>query len=270
MGVYGVGVVETLPDTLSPRETISKRLVEFEEISNVAKTAGCTLLVFPEFSFTYMQALIEANQEKTKECGVLLPNPSKGEKGNDLFEELKSLATHDGDMMTAFNVSEVDSEGRLYNTTIVLSSEGNIEAFYRKQNVWFTKVFESPEENVCIFEKNGVTYGMLTCYDILHTEPSKSLRNSDPKPDIAIYPVASFGISGRAFSISQRLWSWKNSCTLLSSDLNPSNFSSSGAYSNGNALKTSQYAAFAKDDASLQLPENGRKTILVTAEIEIP
>mmetsp|Transcript_13214 Transcript_13214/g.15043 ORF Transcript_13214/g.15043 Transcript_13214/m.15043 type:complete len:283 (-) Transcript_13214:104-952(-) len=234
---YGIGVTKATDSSLSVEEFVALRLEQFKNICTAARKAGCALTLMPEFSFTSLSALNQGSKNKTKEYGVLLPeSDSPKDKGNELFQSLKLLAKNDGNMMTSFNVSEIDENENLYNTTLVFSNTGEVLAAYRKQNVWFTSVYETPKENVCVFEKNGINYGMLTCYDILNTEPSKSLRNSDPKPDVVIYPVASFGILGKPFSVSQRLWSWKNNCVLLSSDLNASRFSSSGVYRNGSSL----------------------------------
>ena len=151
---YGVGVVQNTSSSLAASEYLASRLKTFDNICNVATQTGCSLVLMPEFSLTSVWALqvssvVKINKkltglllkagdrEKVKEYGVLLPRGSS--EGNNLFKELREISTREEDMITGFNVSEIDAEQRLYNTTIVFSNTGVVLAAYRKENVWFTK-----------------------------------------------------------------------------------------------------------------------------------
>lgn len=74
----------------------------------------------------------------------------------------------------SYNTCEVSTNGRLYNTQVVLR-DGLVVTSYRKLHPWYTECFDVPELQLRSFDVNGSTVGVFTCKDILYHDPKASL-----------------------------------------------------------------------------------------------
>lgn len=74
---------------------------------------------------------------------------------------------------------EIDSSGHLYNTSVVIGPDGDVENVYRKIHVFGYGSREqellTPGEKVQVSDVSGVPTGITTCYDLRFPELYRSL-----------------------------------------------------------------------------------------------
>ena len=129
------------------------------------------LVVFPEF-FNFLGP----EKEMVKQGEVLENSPSLQQMADAARQH--KLHVHIGSILER-------SGEESYNTSVVLSPEGEILAQYRKIHLFDVEIpggrryLESdiitPGEEVRTFEIQGVTFGMATCYDLRFPEMFRKL-----------------------------------------------------------------------------------------------
>lgn len=90
-------------------------------------------------------------------------------------EQLSQLAIETGKWIVPGSMFE-QAEGKIYNTSIVFSPEGEMVAKYRKLFPWKPIEETAPGDAFCVFEIEGVgIFGLTICYDIWFPEVVRSL-----------------------------------------------------------------------------------------------
>jgi len=104
---------------------------------------------------------------------------------------------------TAF---EEDTDGSYYNTSMLISREGELIGKYRKTHVPASssplmnsdeKYYFKPGGELPVFEMDGITVGMLICFDRTFPEAWRTLVLKGA--EIVFVPVCSWGFRGDAF-----------------------------------------------------------------------
>lgn len=104
---------------------------------------------------------------------------------------------------TAF---EEDTDGSYYNTSMLISSDGELLGKYRKTHVPASssplmnsdeKYYFKPGGELPVFEMDGITVGMLICFDRTFPEAWRTLVLKGA--EIVFVPVCSWGFRGDAF-----------------------------------------------------------------------
>jgi predicted amidohydrolase len=129
-------------------------LGRISELTRRAVEQGAELVSFHECcisAYTFVQHLDRAKFEALTE-----PVP-EGPSVRSLIEIARECGVAIG-----AGLFEID-DGRLYNAYVVVGPEGLI-ARHRKLHV-FVSPFLTAGDTYTVFERNGVTFGILTCYD---------------------------------------------------------------------------------------------------------
>ncbi len=147
---------------------VSANLKKMESMCREASSKGCSAILFPELAVTgYSPVLIG---EKFYEISEPIPGPST----DFLCEVAKSTGMY---IVTGF--SEKSSvPGKLYNTQVSISAEGEIVGVYRKIHVWgLEKLYwkESTDCKFTTFEMPMCKAGTMICYDTCFPETAKTL-----------------------------------------------------------------------------------------------
>ncbi|CAI3956278.1 Omega-amidase YafV/Nit2 [Commensalibacter communis] len=123
--------------------------------------ASTDLLVFPE---TYLSGF--PTNENLKAISQSL-NGSHVQTLQTLCKE-KNVAT-------AIGMAE-EHEGKFYNTTVFITPEDGLLAYYRKTHLWLTDhgIFDAGDRYSCI-EWRGIKIGFLICFDIEYPESARAL-----------------------------------------------------------------------------------------------
>lgn len=135
-----------------------ERLQKSKELALQAKKKGVSILCFPECFLTgYYEEEIAARENAFE---------LEGEKFREICREFSF-----GDLTVIMGLNELEGDD-LYNTAVVIEG-GELVGRYRKNYLYqdyFKQGLEFP-----IFEKEGITYGIVICLDANYLEPSRIL-----------------------------------------------------------------------------------------------
>ncbi len=105
------------------------------------------------------------------------------------------------------SIIERSTEGRLYNSSFVFDKHGNLIGKHRKMHLFDVDMpgritFKesdtlSPGNNITLFQYNGISIGLLICYDIRFPEVSRALALAGA--ELLIVPAAFNHTSGPLF-----------------------------------------------------------------------
>ncbi len=103
---------------------------------------------------------------------------------------LGELASLYGVMLVGGSIPELDNEGRIYNTSFIFGSRGELLGQYRKMHLFDIDIpgsitFRESDslssgKDLCVFQHDGLCFSVLICYDIRFPELSRlaALRGS--------------------------------------------------------------------------------------------
>jgi predicted amidohydrolase len=163
----------------------------FRSDFTVAKNAGATLIITPEFaltSSTWMKACISPTNAPTPWCPLL---PDTVSCSNDVAASHSSHSSHsptiyeriacmakEMNVTLAVNLCEGDVNGTNWNTQAIFSTEGTLLTKYRKTHPYKEKCYQTPPTvELVTFNISSLPFeiGIFTCKDILFRTPSNNL-----------------------------------------------------------------------------------------------
>jgi 5-aminopentanamidase len=157
-----------LPDI---HEDIEKSLGIIIDYASKAEAQSATLVCFPE---CYLQGYV-VHSEKTAQLALDLSSPEFA----IVLQRLRHLRP-----TLVLGVIE-KSEGRLYNTAVVIR-QGKVLGYYRKTHLLAgEKIFEAGNDYP-IFEVNGLRFGINICYDLNFSACAKAV--SDQNAHVLLCP----------------------------------------------------------------------------------
>ena len=143
----------------------------------------------PDANFTHAEALVEQAMEAKPDVLVLPETWNTGffpkvdlpalcdRDGARVKEVFGALAKKHSVNIVAGSVSNV-RDGKVYNTAMVFDREGVCVASYDKTHL-FTPMGEddyyTPGDHLCRFTLDGVSCGLIICYDVRFPELTRSL-----------------------------------------------------------------------------------------------
>lgn len=150
---------------------VEATLAEYEAyVSNVVGSlSGVGLVVHPEL---YLSAYGPFEQEppprwSQEEVAEPVPGP--------LTERLCQLARRLDVWLIPGSIFERGEDGRIHNTALAISPAGTVEARHRKVFPWRPYELTEPGEEFTTFELDGVTVGLMICYDGWFPEVARQL-----------------------------------------------------------------------------------------------
>lgn len=163
----------------SPTDNVSENLDVIENYLNTCAHEGVRLAVFPEFAlFT-----VDAMDDRFVDSAVEIDG-----------EEVRRLTTLSADLGIALviGINEKVDGSRIYNT--LLGIDGQIKASYRKVHLYDAfgyresdKVIHGDIATPEVFDVDGFTVGMQTCYDLRFPESTRYLV--DQGVDVVALPA---------------------------------------------------------------------------------
>jgi predicted amidohydrolase len=115
-----------------------------------------------------VQFVTPENKDWWKKNSEAIPGP--------LTEQLCVLARKTGQWLVPGSMFELDGD-KLYNTSLVISPQGEIVAKYRKMFPWLPyEAGTTPGDQFCVFDIPDVgRFGLCICYDMWFPEVSRTL-----------------------------------------------------------------------------------------------
>lgn len=161
-------VVQFAPE-LEPAANLERMRVLAAE----AVAGGATLVLFPEYSSTFNPKLDEQVLDRAQIV-----------KG-DFVSGIQQLA-RDLECTIVFGFVEVSTEpSKFANTVLAIDADGEILAKYQKAHLYDAfgqqeskRVVAGKLANPPVFEHNGITVGIQTCYDLRFPEQSRWLMDA--------------------------------------------------------------------------------------------
>jgi formamidase len=128
---------------------------------------GVKLVMFPELHLPALPPLLEPHADPS-DLAVEVPGP--------LTEELGRVARESAVWLVPGSVYERGEDGRVHNTCLVLSPDGDLAASYRKVFPWQPHESSAPGERLVTFDIPDVgRLGLLICYDGSFPETCRQL-----------------------------------------------------------------------------------------------
>ncbi len=172
----GVGVAQFAPtaDTAANLETI-------RQLTGAARDRGAQLVVFPEYS-SYFVDPFDAS----------LAGHAQSIDG-PFVRALAGIAAEFGVHLVAGLLEKADDEKRVRNTVVAVDASGLraryrklhlYDAFGQRESDWVEAGDIAPAET---FELGGLTFGLMTCYDLRFPEVGRMLV--DAGADVFVVPA---------------------------------------------------------------------------------
>jgi predicted amidohydrolase len=148
---------------------------------------GAQIIVFPEYGITGFSSYGKSSwisggyvEVLPSATGTVPCDGAIGGDGSGAAPTLKTLscAARENKIVIVANlVDYVQSEDAIYNTDIVLDSDGTFLVKYHKQNLWGEANMDVPKDCPLKSFKTsfGVTFGVITCADLIYKQPALTL-----------------------------------------------------------------------------------------------
>ncbi|GBH25602.1 carbon-nitrogen hydrolase family protein [Burkholderia vietnamiensis] len=136
-----------------------------DTIGRADTAAGTRLIVFPETTLSGFPT-----RENVADVAQTLDGPA--------LSAVRDAARRKG-VAVAVGLAERDGE-RFYNTTVLVDEQGDIVLHYRKTHLWASDVgVFTPGGRFATCVWNGLTVGLLICYDIEFPETARAIGTLD-------------------------------------------------------------------------------------------
>jgi formamidase len=151
-----IAALQTAPVSRDPAATLA---LFGERLPGVMATVPETQLVLaPELHLSAQPGLLEEQSDYPEEVAVSVPGP--------LTEALAGLAREHGVWLVPGTVFERAEDGRIHNTALAFSPQGELAARYRKVFPWQPHEECAPGDRFVVFDLPGVgRIGLAICYD---------------------------------------------------------------------------------------------------------
>lgn len=152
---------------------IQANLAAIDRFAAEAAADGAALVAFPEYA-TYEKKKVDATFPAVAE-------PLDG----PVCRALAATARRHRTALVAGVVETSEERGKAYNTLVAFGPDGGRLAYYRKIHLFDAQGFgesafiqPGPSTEPVVFEHGGVTFGLMTCYDLRFPELARSLADA--------------------------------------------------------------------------------------------
>lgn len=156
-------------------------LARIEERVAAAAEAGARLVLFPECAMVHHD-----------DASIPL-RPDAEPLDGPFASRLRELAARSG-IAIACGMFEPAPDGRVYNTVLVVDRDGTRLAAYRKIHLYDAFAYKESRHvapgagDIATFTLDGVTFGVMTCYDVRFPELARLLV--DAGAEAVLLPAA--------------------------------------------------------------------------------
>jgi formamidase len=156
MRTLSIAALQTAPVCGDPAATLELFRGRLAGIK--ATVPGVQLVLAPELHLSAQPGLLEEQSGYPADVAVTIPGP--------LTEELAALAEEHGIWLVPGTVFERAGDGRIHNTALAFSPQGELVARYRKVFPWQPHEDCAPGDRFVTFEIPGLgRFGLAICYD---------------------------------------------------------------------------------------------------------
>lgn len=165
MRLLSIAALQTSPVAGDPEATLRRMGERVARVREVVPHVQ--LVMFPELHLPALPPPLEPH-ESPRALAVDVPGP--------LTDELAGIARANGVWLVPGSVYERGEEGRVHNTALVFSPEGELVASYRKVFPWQPHESSAPGDSFVAFDVPDVgRFGLSICYDGSFPETCREL-----------------------------------------------------------------------------------------------
>ena len=166
MRTLSIAALQTAPVVRDPDATLDRLAESAPGVK--AAIPHAQLLVLPELHLSAVPGLLDESDGYADSVAVELPGP--------LTERLGEIARDNDLWIVAGSVYERSDQGRIHNTAVVLSPQGELAARYRKVFPWRPSERSAPGDGFVTFDIPNVgRVGLAICYDGFFPEVIRQL-----------------------------------------------------------------------------------------------
>ncbi|GAB6023858.1 hypothetical protein CHUAL_008597 [Chamberlinius hualienensis] len=245
--------------SLNQQDIILSSVDLYEQQITAASAQGAELIVFPEYGITGVS--ITSSRELIKPYLQMLPtvipdpdqpwnpclNASRDEFNVTVLHRL-SCSAMSNNLIVVANMGTIvkcnstedlscPTDGVYqFNSDIVFDKNGTIVTTYHKVNLYLEPQFDRPPyppDYVSTFTHNSITYGLITCFDILWYYPLVQMVESNRINQILMPTAWDDGLPFLTSVQSQQAWSIGLNINLIAANVQRSKdgYRGSGIYS---------------------------------------
>jgi len=156
MRTLSIAALQTAPVFRDPAATLD--LLRGRVLGTKAAVPDVDLLLLPELHLSAQPRLLDEQASYPDEVAVELPGP--------LTEALGEISAEAGVWLVPGTVFERAEDGRIHNTALAFSPQGDLVARYRKVFPWQPHEECAPGDEFVTFDIPGVArVGLAICYD---------------------------------------------------------------------------------------------------------
>jgi formamidase len=151
-----IAAMQTAPVARDPAATLERLGQRARAVRETSPHVQ--LLLLPELHLSAPPALLEEHSGYAEEAAIEIPGP--------LTEALAGIARDTGLWLVPGSLYERANDGRIHNTVVVLSPQGELVARYRKVFPWQPHESCAPGDRFVTFDLPGLgRIGLAICYD---------------------------------------------------------------------------------------------------------
>ena len=156
MRLLGLAALQTRPVAHDPSASLARFREQVLAVHELFPHVQ--LVVVPELLLAGEGSLLESSADGMRQTAVPIPGP--------LTERIGALAVETGLWLVPGSVFERGQDGRIYNTALAVSPEGEIAARYRKIFPWQPYEQTTPGDEFVVFDIPGAgRVGLAICFD---------------------------------------------------------------------------------------------------------
>jgi len=222
-----------------------------------AAAQGAQIIVFPEYGITGESSYSASSWWQggyTESFGSVGHIPCDDADAQQQAPSVAALscAARQNKIVIVANLAEWAS-GALYNTDVVLDSDGTLIAKYRKLNLWGESYMTVPQDCPIVnFTAFGEVFGLFTCADLIYSFPAETLVQRGIKNFVMPAAWSDEMAQMQVMAYAQG-WSYRHQVNLILCNHRMASQSGSGIWASGQPLSTSFYPANA--DGGLKVSE---------------
>ena len=271
IAAYKAAIVEFRPENMN-ESRIQNNLDGFLRVLQSLGRDTVHIVVFPEAGllglstsidtrdaiYPYLEQIPELDQDVSQSIN---PCIDSAYSHDSILHQLSCLAhnfetvivANMGEVQNCSNIKGCPKDGRYqYNTNVVFESDGRLIAKYRKQNLYDPEknLYDAGTTDSCVtFTTSfGITFGTMTCFDLLYKEPGDCIINKEHIKHVVLPTAWGNNYPFYMSIVVQQAWSMKHGVNFLAANVQYASYrgnsskvqyvsSGSGIYSSGYAMK---------------------------------
>ncbi|MGW4645937.1 carbon-nitrogen hydrolase family protein [Kitasatospora sp. NPDC004289] len=156
MRTLAIAALQTTPVPFDPEATWERFAAQVRAVR--ATFPHVQLVLVPELLLAAEAPLLQARADWMEQVAESVPGP--------LTDRIGELARETGLWLVPGSLYERDADGRIFNTAIAVSPQGEIAARYRKVFPWQPYETTEPGHEFVVFDLPGIgRAGLAICYD---------------------------------------------------------------------------------------------------------